>query len=149
MNWSVNEMETMRIVCWPLGQWRGCQYNGRRRESAGSSSPVLAAITPIRSRTWCDGWRTNMADGRRTETSRGLVHLQFWFLLLGKHNRDEENKKNFEWGNIARHSGFQKGIGGGVAHLVSALLSEQEVPGSILGDFNVCFDFALIRVARA
>ena len=33
--------------------------------------------------------------------------------------------------------------------LVSARLSEQEVPGSILGDFNVCFDFPLIRVAIA
>ena len=31
--------------------------------------------------------------------------------------------------------------------LVSARLSEQEVLGSILGDFNVCFDFRLIRVA--
>ena len=37
----------------------------------------------------------------------------------------------------------------GVAQLVSARLSEQEVPGSILGDFNVCFDFPLIRVAIA
>ena len=34
--------------------------------------------------------------------------------------------------------------GAGVAQLVSARLSEQEVPGSILGDFNVCFDFPLI-----
>ena len=39
--------------------------------------------------------------------------------------------------------------GAGVAQLVSARLSEQEVPGSILGDFNVCFDFPLIRVAIA
>ena len=29
----------------------------------------------------------------------------------------------------------------------SAQLSEQEFPSSILGDFNVCFDFPLIRVA--
>ena len=29
----------------------------------------------------------------------------------------------------------------------SARFSEQEVPGSILGDFNVCFDFLLIREA--
>ena len=36
-----------------------------------------------------------------------------------------------------------------MAHLVSEWLSEQEVPGSILGDFNVCFDFPLIRVAIA
>ena len=36
-----------------------------------------------------------------------------------------------------------------LAQLVSARLSEQEVPGSILGDFNVCFDFPLIRVAIA
>ena len=39
--------------------------------------------------------------------------------------------------------------GAGVAQLVSARLSEQEVPGSILGDFNVCFDFPLICVAIA
>ena len=38
---------------------------------------------------------------------------------------------------------------GGVAQLVSVRLPEQEVPGSILGDFNVCFDFPLIRVAVA
>ena len=37
--------------------------------------------------------------------------------------------------------------GGAVARLVSVRLSEQEVSGSILGDFNVCFDFPLIRVA--
>ena len=36
-----------------------------------------------------------------------------------------------------------------VAQLVSARLSEQEVPSSILDDFNVCFDFPLIRVAMA
>ena len=36
-----------------------------------------------------------------------------------------------------------------VAQLASARLSEREVPGSILGDLNVCFDFTLIRVARA
>ena len=40
-------------------------------------------------------------------------------------------------------------FGGGVAQLVNARLSEQEVPGSILGDLNVCFDFPLIRVAIA
>ena len=34
-----------------------------------------------------------------------------------------------------------------VAQMASARLSEQEVPGSILGDFNVHFDFPLIRVA--
>ena len=39
--------------------------------------------------------------------------------------------------------------GGGVAQSVSARLSEQEVPGSVLGDFNVCFDFPLIRVGVA
>ena len=33
--------------------------------------------------------------------------------------------------------------------LASAQLSEREVPGSILGDLNVCFDFPLIRVAIA
>jgi len=32
-----------------------------------------------------------------------------------------------------------------MAQLVSVRLSEQEVPSSILGDFNVCFDFPLIR----
>ena len=36
-----------------------------------------------------------------------------------------------------------------MALLISARLSEQEVPGSILGDFNVCFDFPLIRVVIA
>ena len=36
-------------------------------------------------------------------------------------------------------------LGAGVALLGSAWLSEQEVPISILGDFNVCFDFPLIR----
>ena len=39
--------------------------------------------------------------------------------------------------------------GAGVAQLVSARLSEREVPGSILGDVNVCFDFPLILVAIA
>ena len=34
-----------------------------------------------------------------------------------------------------------------VAQLASARLSEREVSGSILCDFNVCFDFPLIRVA--
>ena len=37
----------------------------------------------------------------------------------------------------------------GVGQLVSARISEQEVPDSILGDCNVCFDFPLIRVAIA
>ena len=36
-----------------------------------------------------------------------------------------------------------------MAQLVGAQLSEQEVPSSILGDFNVCFNFPLIRVAIA
>ena len=36
-----------------------------------------------------------------------------------------------------------------VAQLASARLSEREVPGSILGDLNVCFDFPLIPVAIA
>ena len=35
------------------------------------------------------------------------------------------------------------------AQLASARLSEREVPGSIFSDFNVCFDFPLIRVAIA
>ena len=39
--------------------------------------------------------------------------------------------------------------GAGVAQLVSARPSELEVPGSILGDSNVCFDFLLICVALA
>ena len=34
-----------------------------------------------------------------------------------------------------------------MAQMASARLSEREVPGSILGDFNVSFDFPLIRVA--
>ena len=36
-----------------------------------------------------------------------------------------------------------------VAQLASARLSEREVSGSIFSDFNVCFDFPLIRVAIA
>ena len=36
-----------------------------------------------------------------------------------------------------------------VAQLASARLSKREVPGSILGDLNVSFDFPLIRVAIA
>ena len=36
-----------------------------------------------------------------------------------------------------------------VAQFTSARLSEREVPGSIFSDFNVCFDFPLIRVAIA
>ena len=36
-----------------------------------------------------------------------------------------------------------------MAQLASARLSEREVPGSIVSDFNVCFDFPLIRVAIA
>ena len=36
-----------------------------------------------------------------------------------------------------------------VAQMASARLSEREVTGSILGDFNVCFDFPLVRVAIA
>ena len=36
-----------------------------------------------------------------------------------------------------------------VAQLASARLSEREVHGSIFSDFNVCFDFPLIRVAIA
>ena len=40
-------------------------------------------------------------------------------------------------------------VGAGVAQLVSAWPSELEVPSLILGDFSVCFDFLLIRVALA
>ena len=38
-----------------------------------------------------------------------------------------------------------------MAQLASARLSKREVPGSILGDLNVCFDFdfPLIRLAIA
>ena len=36
-----------------------------------------------------------------------------------------------------------------MAQMTRARLSEQEVPSSILGDFNVCFDFPLIHVAIA
>ena len=43
----------------------------------------------------------------------------------------------------------QKPTFAGVAQLASVRLSEQGVPSSILGDFNVCFDFPLIRVAIA
>ena len=40
-------------------------------------------------------------------------------------------------------------LGAVVAQLASARLSEREVPGSIFSDFNVCFDFPLVRVAIA
>ena len=43
----------------------------------------------------------------------------------------------------------QKPAFAGVPRLASARLSEQGVPGSILGDFNFCFHFPLIRVAIA
>ena len=43
----------------------------------------------------------------------------------------------------------QKPTFAGVVQLASARLSEQGVPSSILGDFNVCFDFPLTRVAMA
>ena len=36
-----------------------------------------------------------------------------------------------------------------MAQLASARLSEPEVPGSILGDLNICFNFPLIHVAIA
>ena len=36
-----------------------------------------------------------------------------------------------------------------MAQLVHAQLSELEVPSSLLGDFNVCFNFPVIRVAIA
>ena len=36
-----------------------------------------------------------------------------------------------------------------MAQLASAWLSEREVPGSILCDLNICFDFPLICVAIA
>ena len=36
-----------------------------------------------------------------------------------------------------------------MAQMASARLSEREVPGSILSDFNACFDFPLICVAIA
>ena len=36
-----------------------------------------------------------------------------------------------------------------MAQLASARLSEREVPSSIFGDLNACFDFPLIRVAIA
>ena len=43
----------------------------------------------------------------------------------------------------------QKPTFAGVTQLASARLSEQGVPTSILGDFNVCFHFPLTRVAIA
>ena len=39
--------------------------------------------------------------------------------------------------------------GAGVDQLVSVRHSEQEVSGSIFSDFNVCFEFSLLRVAMA
>ena len=44
---------------------------------------------------------------------------------------------------------FNRVRGAAVAQLASVRLSEREVPGSIFSDFNVCFDFPLIRVAIA
>ena len=44
---------------------------------------------------------------------------------------------------------LQKPTFAGVAQLASARLSEQGVASSILCDFNICFDFPLIRVAIA
>ena len=52
------------------------------------------------------------------------------------------------WKEQLRGKGKGK-LGAVVAQLASARLSEREVPGSILGDLNVCFDFPLIRVAIA
>ena len=46
-------------------------------------------------------------------------------------------------------SSFKDIRGAVVAQLASARLSEREIPGSIFSDFNVCFDFPLIRVAIA
>ena len=43
----------------------------------------------------------------------------------------------------------QKPTFAGVVQLASARLSEQGVPSSVLGDFNVCFHVPLIRVAKA
>ena len=43
----------------------------------------------------------------------------------------------------------QKPTFAGVAQLASVRLSEQGVPSSILGDFNLCFHFRLISVAIA
>ena len=47
-----------------------------------------------------------------------------------------------------KHSEEKRG-GAGMAQLVSVQLSELEVPGSILGDFHICFNFPLICVAIA
>ena len=44
---------------------------------------------------------------------------------------------------------LQSSSGAVVAQLASARLSEREVPGSIFSNFNVCFDFPLVRVAIA
>ena len=52
-----------------------------------------------------------------------------------KQNKTKQNKKNPTFACVAQ--------------LASARLSEQRVPSSILGDFNVCFDFLLIRVTIA
>ena len=50
------------------------------------------------------------------------------------------------WGSVER---LLEITGAGVAELVSARPSELDVPGSIQGDSNVCFDFLLICVALA
>ena len=51
--------------------------------------------------------------------------------------------------NFLGNTHFANVVAAVVAQLASAWLSEREVPGSILGDLNVCFDFPLIRVAIA
>ena len=66
-------------------------------------------------------------------------------------NRQESRKKGKFISHFSGYktSGLITQIGAGVAQLVSARPSELEVPGSILGDSNVCFDFLLIWVALA
>ena len=70
-----------------------------------------------------------------------FVHMQisFFFSSAGRFAFALHTEKC----PLAPHSGAV------VAQLASARLSEREVPGSIISDFNVCFDFPLIRVAIA
>ena len=51
--------------------------------------------------------------------------------------------------NLGRNQKVCPFVGAGVAQLVSARSSKQGVPGSILGDSSVCFDFSLIYVTLA
>ena len=58
-------------------------------------------------------------------------------------------RREYEFSNSLLFTTMYCIVGAVVAQLASVRLSEREVPGSIFSDFNVCFDFPLIRVAIA